>query len=122
MARVTARLPLVVSTPLRRYRLMSYVAGTALLILVVVGVPLQASGVFSGLSEVLGVAHGVVLFPLYLATIAQLAFTARLRLWWWALMILGGVVPVLAFVMEHYVTKEMEAAIAMRLVEPGAKP
>lgn len=112
MAAVSGRYADLVRTPLQRYRTMSYVAGTALTILVFVGVPLQVWANVPGLAAAVGVVHGVVLFPVYLLTIIQLAFTVRLRLWWWALIILGGIIPGLAFVMEHYVTKELAGRAA----------
>jgi integral membrane protein len=91
-----------------RYRVMSFVTGTALLLLVFVAVPLTASHepVFG---KVLGVAHGVFLYPIYLLTVVQLAFLTRLRWWWWLLMAAAGVIPFLAFAMEHVVTKAVRA-------------
>jgi integral membrane protein len=89
---------------LRRYRVMSVVTGTALLILVFAAIPLTIAG-HPLLGKVLGPLHGVVLYPLYLVTVVQLWYLARLRLWWVVLMLLAGFVPGLAFVMEHYVTR-----------------
>jgi integral membrane protein len=89
---------------LRRYRVMSVVTGTALLLLVFVAVPLTWAH-HPGFGKVLGVAHGVVLYPLYLLTVVQLWYLARLKLWWVALMLVAGFIPFLAFVMEHFVTR-----------------
>src|SRR5579871_149236 len=93
---------------LLRYRVMAYVTGVALLALFAVAIPLTAAH-HPEFGKVLGVAHGVVLYPLYLITIVQLAFHTRLRWWWVVLMALAGVVPVLSFVMEHHVTKEVKS-------------
>jgi integral membrane protein len=93
---------------LLRYRIMSFVTGTALILLVFVAIPLSHYH-HKQLGEVLGVAHGVVLYPLYLITIVQLAFLTRLRWWWWLLMAIAGFVPFLAFIMEHQVTKAIRA-------------
>jgi len=87
---------------LLRYRIMSFVTGTALLLLFVV-------------------AHGVVLYPLYLLTVVQLWFLTRLRWWWWLLMLVAGVIPFLAFVMEHYVTRAIRAGEATPRVPPAGR-
>ena len=98
---------------LLRYRIMSFVTGTALILLVFVAVPLSWHHQRT-LGEVLGVAHGVFLYPLYLLTVVQLAFLTRMRWWWWALMVVAGVVPFLAFVMEHVVTKAVRDGTVRR--------
>ncbi|HEV3213916.1 MAG TPA: DUF3817 domain-containing protein [Acidimicrobiales bacterium] len=98
---------------LLRYRIMSFVTGTALIVLVFVAVPLSWHHERT-LGEVLGVAHGVFLYPLYLLTVIQLAFLTRLRWWWWLCMALAGFVPFLAFVMEHYVTRAIREGAARR--------
>lgn len=111
---MSARLRALASTRLGRYRLMSYVAGSALLILVVVGLPLQFAANEPGLATWIGYVHGWVLFPVYVITITQLAFATRLGGGRLALMVLGGLVPGLAFVMERRVTASMrEAASAL---------
>jgi integral membrane protein len=93
-----------VERALLRYRIMSIVTGTALLLLFAVAIPLTVDH-HPLFGKVLGVAHGVFLYPLYLITIVQLAFLTRLRWWWWLCMAIAGFVPFLAFVMEHVVTK-----------------
>lgn len=100
---------------LLRYRVMAYVTGVALLALFAVAIPLTAAH-HPGFGKVLGVAHGVVLYPLYLITIVQLAFHTRLRWWWVVLMALAGVVPVLSFVMEHHVTKAVRSGGGARAI------
>ena len=104
---------------LLRYRIMSFVTGTALLLLFVVAIPLNSSVPTFG--RVLGVAHGVVLYPLYLLTVVQLWFLTRLRWWWWLLMLVAGVIPFLAFVMEHYVTRAIRAGEATPRVPPAGR-
>jgi integral membrane protein len=103
---------------LLRYRIMSFVTGTALLLLFVVAIPLNASVPEFG--KVLGVAHGVFLYPLYLLTVVQLWFLTRLRWWWWACMAVAGVVPFLAFIMEHFVTRAIRDGVAKpRVAQSG---
>jgi integral membrane protein len=100
----------LVGTPLRRYRTMSFIAGIALIVLFFVAIPLSASH-HPALGKYLGVAHGVIIFPLYLATIVQLAFTTRLRWYWWIVMVAGGLLPIIAFVAEHFVTREIRRRV-----------
>ncbi len=97
----------LLASRLGRYRVMSYVAGTALLLIVVVGLPLQFGANAPGLATWVGYAHGWVLFPLYLVTIVQLALAVRFGWQRLALMVLGGLIPFLAFVMERKVTAEL---------------
>lgn len=85
---------------------MSAITGVALLVLVFVAVPLTWHH-HPGLGKYLGVGHGVVLYPLYLLTVVQLTYLERLRWWWVVLMAISGVVPFLAFVMEHVVTRHL---------------
>lgn len=88
-----------------RYRIMSFITGTTLLILFVT-LSLQAVAhtfwqdirIFR---EILGIGHGVVLYPIYLVMSFQLALKARLHLGYVILMMLAGFVPGLAFYMEH---------------------
>ena len=89
---------------LLRYRIMSFVTGTALILLFVVAIPLTLDH-HPLFGKVLGVGHGVLLYPLYLLTVIQLAFLTRLRWWWWLFMAMAGFIPFLAFIMEHVVTK-----------------
>lgn len=114
------RLRALLATRLGRYRCMSYVAGTALLLIVFVGVPLQVWANSPGLATWLGYAHGWVLFPVYLVTILQLALATRLRRGRLALMVLGGLIPVLAFVMERQVTRELTGPVGAVALENGA--
>lgn len=105
---------------LLRYRIMSFVTGTALILLVFVAIPLTHYH-HKTFGEILGVGHGVFLYPLYLLTVIQLAFLTRLRWWWWLCMALAGFIPFLAFVMEHYVTKAVREGAVRRapVVERG---
>jgi len=96
-----------------RYRVMSFVTGTALILLYGVAIPLTINH-HPLFGKVIGVGHGVFLCPLYLLTVLQLAFLTRLRRWWWGLMIVAIVVPFLAFVMEHFVTKAIREGAARR--------
>ncbi len=88
-----------------RYRLMSFVTGTTLLILFAT-LSLQSldHALWQHLKifrEVLGVGHGVVLYPIYLIMCFQLVLKFRLDVWYLLVMLLAGFVPGLAFYLEH---------------------
>ena len=91
-----------------RYRVMTYIVGSALIILVCVGVPLQVWGNFSLVAKVEGTIHGY-LYLVYLFTAADLARRAHWRLGRILAVVLSGFVPGLAFVVEHRVVKQMKA-------------
>jgi integral membrane protein len=91
-----------------RYRVMTYVVGSALIVLVYVGVPLQVWANFSLVAKVEGTIHGY-LYLVYLFTAADLARRAHWRLGRILAVVLSGFVPGLAFVVEHRVVKQMKA-------------
>ena len=89
----------------RWYRRMSFVTGTTLLILFIT---LSLQGLDHSLwlqikvfRVVLGIGHGVVLYPIYLFVCFQLVLKFRLNLWNLVLMMFAGFVPGLAFYLEH---------------------
>jgi integral membrane protein len=91
---------------LLRYRVMTYIVGSALIVLVFVGVPLQVWAHFNLVAKVEGTIHGY-LYLIYLFTAADLARRAHWRLGRILAVVLSGFVPVLAFVVEHRVVKQM---------------
>lgn len=102
------------SSPLQRYRVMAMIVGTMLLVLVLIGMPLQYGLGHPGLADVVAPIHGI-LYIVYLLTVLDLARRERrLSLRQLAAMVGAGFVPFLAFVIEHKITKE--------LAEPGTRP
>ena len=89
----------------RRYRLMSFVTGTTLLILFFTlalrGLDHSLRVQIKVFRTVLGIGHGVVLYPIYLFMCFQLVLKFRLNLWYLVLMMFAGFVPGLAFYLEH---------------------
>jgi len=96
--------------PLLRYRVMAYAVGIGLLVLVLVGIPLQVAG-RPQVVRVVGPIHGF-LYIVYLVAAADLTRRARWPISQLAGPILGGLVPFLAFVVERRVTKRVERKIA----------
>ena len=94
----------------RAYRVMSYICGTTLILLYTILIlqltttkRFQHQAWFSDLARVVGVGHGVILYPIYLIAAGMFALRARVGLGTMALMLLAGWVPGLAFYMEHHV-------------------
>jgi len=88
---------------LTRYRVVAWIVGTALAILVFVGVPLQIAG-NDGVVRVAGAIHGF-LFIVYLLLILDLARRTRLPFQRVVLTMAAGLVPVMTFVAERSTTR-----------------
>ena len=88
---------------LLRYRVMAYVVGTLLVVLVCVAVPLKYAADQPTLTTVLGIAHGYLYMTLLIA-IADLWRRLRFPLTVVVLVGLAGTIPFLSFVAERKVT------------------
>jgi integral membrane protein len=107
-------IPSVGSSPglrraLLRYRLLAFAVGTGLLALVLVGMPLQFFAGNQHVVQVVGPIHGF-LYIVYLLAAADLARRCRWRIPQLAPIILAGLVPFLAFVVERRVSARLQAA------------
>ncbi len=89
-----------------RYRVMTFIVGSALIVLVFVGVPLQVWGHFDLVAKVEGTIHGY-LYLVYLFSAADVARRARWKLGRILAVVLSGFVPFLAFIVEHRVYQQM---------------
>lgn len=89
----------------RRYRIMSFVTGTTLLVLFATlllhTVDLSAWKHIYWFVEVVGVGHGVILYPIYMIMCFNLVIKFRLNVLLLGLMLFSGFVPGLAFYLEH---------------------
>ena len=94
------------SGALLRYRVMSYLVGVMLLVLVGVGVPLQLAAHKPAVVNIVGPIHGF-LYIIYLAFAFDLARRARFSLLQLAAMVGAGLIPTLAFFVERSVTKRV---------------
>jgi integral membrane protein len=107
------------SASVLRYRIMAYIVGTGLLILVFVGVPLQYGASIPQVDEFVGPIHGF-LYIVYLLSAVDLARRARFTLPQMAAMIGAGFLPFLAFIIEHRVMKRMGLPAAAGSGGPGS--
>ncbi len=104
---------------LLRYRVMAYVVGTLLIILVLLGVPLKyltAAGTSpqqlgDWITTYLGILHGW-LYMIFLVVAAMLARKARFPLGFTVLILVLGTVPILSFVAERQATRRVRATVA----------
>ncbi len=96
---------------LLRYRVMAYVVGTLLIVLVCIAMPLKYFADMPQMVNVVGVAHGW-LYALLLITAYMLGRKAGWPLTRLLLIALAGTVPFLSFVAEHYARKDVNRRIA----------
>lgn len=95
-----------VAGALMRYRVMAYIVGVGLILLVFVGMPLQFLAHEKWAVEIVGTVHGY-LYLVYLVSALDLARRARWRLGRIVAVVAAGFVPFLAFVVEHRVLRQM---------------
>jgi len=105
-----------------RYRIMAYVVGTLLVILVCVGLPLKYLGGNPTVVTWTAIPHGY-LYMILLITVVDLGMRAK---WSWKRMILialAGTIPFLSFVAERSATKNIRAKLAQaEAPTPAATP
>jgi len=89
----------------RRYRLMSFVTGTTLLVLCATlllhSVDLSLWKNLGWFVRVVGIGHGVVLYPIYMVMCFNVVLKFRLNVALLGLMFFAGFVPGLAFYLEY---------------------
>ncbi|MGH9064594.1 MAG: DUF3817 domain-containing protein [Acidimicrobiales bacterium] len=100
-----------VSGALLRYRVMAYIVGVGLLVLVLAGVPLQYAAGQPAVVSIVGPIHGF-LYIVYLAASYDLARRARLTVLQMAAMVGAGFLPFLAFVIERRITGLVETTVS----------
>jgi integral membrane protein len=88
---------------LTRFRVVAYIVGVFLLILVGVAMPLKYLADSPQLVEVVGPVHGF-LYMIYLVVAFDLAVRSRWRFTRTALILVAGTIPVMSFVAERRVT------------------
>jgi integral membrane protein len=91
---------------LKRYRVIAYVVGVMLLVLVFVAMPVKYAGDNPALMNVVGPLHGF-LYVVYLLATFDLARRLRWGLGKMVLIALAGTIPFLSFVAERKVTHEL---------------
>lgn len=103
---------------LLRYRIVALIVSFLLLILFFVGVPLGMAG-HKGVNAVVGVAHGVIFYPLYILLTFDLTRRVRMTPLQLILTIIAGTVPIASFYAERRTTRyvrERQARLASESV------
>ncbi|WP_026268268.1 DUF3817 domain-containing protein [Micromonospora sp. CNB394] len=102
-----------------RYRVIAWIVGVALVVLVLIGMPLKYGFDNPGVVGVVGVAHGW-LYMLYLALTFDLSRRANWPLKRMLLVMLAGTVPFVSFYAERRVSHWVAAEARPRTPEPVA--
>lgn len=89
---------------LTRYRIIAYIVGVVLIVLVVIGMPLKYLADQPVIVETVGPAHGF-LYMVYLVAVFDLARRARWSIGRTALVMLAGTIPFVSFYAERVVTR-----------------
>ena len=100
-----------VTAALNRYRVIAYVVGVFLVVLVCVGMPLKYLAGEPIVVTIVGPMHGF-LYMVYLALTADLARRVKWPLIRMVLVMLAGTVPFVSFIAERSVTKEIHERTA----------
>lgn len=93
-----------------RYRIMAYVVGAGLIILVFAGIPLQVLG-HPSVASIVGMIHGI-LYIVYLLAAYGLYRKAHFTLGQLVAMVAAGFVPFLAFYVERRTTRRIGRDLA----------
>jgi len=89
---------------------MAYAVGVGLVVLVLVGIPLPVAAHIPQVVQVVGPVHGL-LYIVYLVAAADLVRRGRWPVLSLAGVILAGLVPFMAFVVERRITRRVEAQL-----------
>nr|WP_246099898.1 DUF3817 domain-containing protein [Tessaracoccus rhinocerotis] len=96
---------------LLRYRVMAYVVGVLLVVLVCVGLPLKYIWDNGAVVTWTGVPHGW-LYMILLITAYDLSRRVGWSIKWVLAIMAAGTVPFLSFVAEHHATKDVRRRLA----------
>jgi integral membrane protein len=95
-----------VAAALLRFRIIAYVVGVGLIILVFVAVPLRYVGDTPVVSQTVSPIHGLM-FMVYLALTADLSMRCRFTARRTILVMLAGTIPFLSFVAERKISAQV---------------
>jgi integral membrane protein len=90
---------------LTRYRVIAWIVGVLLIVLVCIGIPLNHAAGHPFVSKWVGLAHGIFFYPLYLLLTLDLARRIRMPMLRTVLTMVAGTVPFVSFSAERQTTK-----------------
>jgi integral membrane protein len=103
-----------------RYRVMAFITGCLIIIVVFVGIPLQIWDHNTFITNQVGTVHGV-LYMVYIVFAFMLATKLGMKPKPTVLLLLAGTVPVMTFVVERWMTRQYINP-AMSAAAPTAAP
>ncbi|HEV2636567.1 MAG TPA: DUF3817 domain-containing protein [Actinocrinis sp.] len=103
------------------YLVFAWATGIMAAILFFVGIPLQYVAHVNQVDEIVGVVHGVGLYPAYVILSILVAFKYRLSIPHMALMALAGLLPGLSVYVSLRTVKHIDAKEEARLAKQAAK-
>lgn len=109
-----------VRSALTRYRVMAWVVGILLVILVCIGMPLKYIWNDGRVVTWTGIPHGW-LYAVLLITAYDLGRRVKWSIKWFLAIMAAGTVPFLSFVAEHFATKNVQATIARSEAEAASE-
>lgn len=116
MATSVKRSPLVTA-----YVVFAWATGVMMAVLVFVGMPLKYWAGSGEVDKVVGMIHGMGLYPAYVILSIATAFVYRLSIPHMALMALAGLVPGLSPFVAHRTLKHIDAKLAAKApAQPAA--
>ena len=94
---------------LTAYRVIAWIVSVLLIVLFCIGLPLDKAAGPPIIDIVVGIAHGVFFYPLYLVATVNLGWRTKMRPVRLLLTLVAGTVPFLSFVAERETTKWIHA-------------
>lgn len=102
-----------IDSALLRYRIVALIVSVLLVVLFGIGLPLQFAGGHGGVDAVVGVAHGVFFYPLYILLTLDLTRRVHMSPIQLVLTVTAGTVPLASFYAERRTTKFIRARQAL---------
>jgi len=103
-----------------RYRVMAFITGVLIIIVVFIGIPLQIWGHNTIITNQVGTVHGF-LYIIYVVFAFMLASKLHMKPKPTVILLLAGTVPVMTFVVERWMTRQYINP-AMDAAAPAAEP
>jgi len=94
---------------LTRYQAIAWIVSVLLIVLVVIGVPLKYAGHHPGVAKWVGIAHGMLFYPLFLILAVDLAWRVRMPPLRLLLTLIAGTIPFVSFAAERETTKWVQS-------------
>jgi integral membrane protein len=108
-------------TAVLRYRVMAYITGVLIIIVVFVGIPLQIWGHNTIITDQVASVHGF-LYIVYIVFAWMLATKLHMKPKPTVIMLLAGTIPIMTFIVERWITRRFINPALAALPEQSAQP